>query len=111
MNDFTSLYCGGDNEDNGDLHSVSPTLQQATTNPCLHWRLLDTHRQLWVSLLWGHCSFLLGPGTQVSVVPSESLFPSPVYVLAALMATSSKRAYAIPKPAASRAVAAAAVHC
>ena len=34
------------------LHSVSPTLQQATTNPRLHWRLLDTHRQVWVSLLW-----------------------------------------------------------
>ena len=23
--------------------------------------LLDTHGQVWVSLLWGHCSFLLGP--------------------------------------------------
>ena len=30
------------------------------------------------SLLWGHCSFLLRPGAQDSVVPSESLFPSPV---------------------------------
>ena len=30
------------------------------------------------SLLWGHCSFLLGPGAQGSVVHSESLFPSPV---------------------------------
>ena len=30
------------------------------------------------SLLWGHCSFLLGPGAQGSVVPSKSLFPSPV---------------------------------
>ena len=44
------------------LHSVSPTLQQATANPRLCWRLLDTHGQVWVSLLWGHCSFLLGPG-------------------------------------------------
>ena len=42
------------------LHSVPPTLQQATTDPHLHQRLLDTHRQVWVSLLWGHCSFLLG---------------------------------------------------
>ena len=25
------------------LHSVPPTLQQATTNPCLRWRLLDSH--------------------------------------------------------------------
>ena len=25
------------------LRSVPPTLQQATTDPRLHWRLLDTH--------------------------------------------------------------------
>ena len=49
------------------LHSVPPTLQQATTDPRLHRRLLDTHGQVWVSLLWGHCSFLLGPGAQDSV--------------------------------------------
>ena len=30
------------------LHSVPPTLQQATTDPRLCWRLLDTHRQVWV---------------------------------------------------------------
>ena len=47
------------------LHSVPPTLQQATTDPRLHQRLLDTPRQVWVSLLWGHCSFLLGPGAQM----------------------------------------------
>ena len=40
------------------LHSVPTTLQLATTNPHLHWRLLDTLGQLWVSLLWDHCSFL-----------------------------------------------------
>ena len=75
MNDFTSLYGGGDNEDNGDLHSVSPTLQQATTNPHLHWRLLDTPRQVWVSLLWGHCSFLLGPGAhKILFCPSRFYF-------------------------------------
>ena len=45
-------------------HSVSPTLQQTTADLCLCQRLLDTHRQVWVSLLWGHCSFLLGPGVQ-----------------------------------------------
>ena len=44
------------------LHSVPPALQQATTNPRLCWRLLDTHRQVWVSLLWGHCSLFLGAG-------------------------------------------------
>ena len=58
---------GGGNEDNGDLlrallQSVFPTLQQATTDPRLYCRLLDTHGQVWVSLLWGPCSFLLGPG-------------------------------------------------
>ena len=29
------------------LHSVPPTLQQATADPHLCWRLLDTHRQVW----------------------------------------------------------------
>ena len=43
------------------LHSVPATLQQATASPRLCWRLLDTHGQAWVSLLWGHCSFLLVP--------------------------------------------------
>ena len=38
------------------------TRQQATVDPQLCWRLLDTHRQVWLSLLWGHFSFLLGPG-------------------------------------------------
>ena len=40
---------------------VPPTLQQATTNPHLYCRLLDTHREVWVSLLWG--SLLLYPGS------------------------------------------------
>ena len=44
------------------LHSVPPALQQASANPHLCQRLLDSHRQVWVSLQWGHCSFLLGPG-------------------------------------------------
>ena len=57
-------------------HSVSPTLQQATTDPGLHRRILNTHRQVRGSLLWGRCSFLLGPGAQVSVVPAESISQS-----------------------------------
>ena len=58
------------------MHSVPPTLQQSMSDPCLHQRLLDTHRQVWVSLLCGHCSFLLGPGAHtVLFVPSKSLFP------------------------------------
>ena len=57
-------------------HLVPLTLQQATTDPCLPWRLLDTHRQVWLSLLWDHCSFLLGSGAyKILFVPSKSLFP------------------------------------
>ena len=87
------------------LHSVPPTLQQATTNPRLRQRLLDTHRQVWVSLLWGHCSFLLGPGAHKVLVCAhqESISQSCVSSgssVVGLMATSSKRAYAILKSAA-----------
>ena len=58
------------------LLSVPPTLHRATSDPHLCWSLLDTHGQVWVSLLWGHCSFLLGPGAhKVLSVPSKSLFP------------------------------------
>ena len=58
---------------------VPPTLHQATTNPCLCQRLLDTPGQVWVRLLWGHCSFLLGPGAhKVLFVASKNLFPSPL---------------------------------
>ena len=61
------------------LHAVPPTLQQATTDPRLLWRLLDIHRQVWVSLLRGQRSFLWGAGAhKVLFVPSKSLFPSPM---------------------------------
>ena len=54
----------------GTLHSVPPTLQPAT-----HTFARDTHGQVWVNLLWGHCSFLLGPGMhKVLFVPFQSLF-------------------------------------
>ena len=46
----------------GLLLSMSLSPEQATVNPQLHQRLLNTHRQVWLSLLWGHCSFLLDPG-------------------------------------------------
>ena len=92
------------------------TLQQVTADPCLCPRLLYTHGQVWVSLLWGHCSFLLGPGAyKVLFVPSKSLFPQSCVSsggsMVGLMATSSKRAYAIPRSAAPRAPAPAAGHC
>ena len=55
----------------------APEQQQATTDPCLCQRPLDTHAQVWVSLLQGHCSSLLGPGAhKVLFVPSKSLLPS-----------------------------------
>ena len=59
----------------GLLYLVPLTPQQATVDPCLCWKLLDTHRQIWLSLLWGHCSFLLGPGVhKVLFVPFKCLF-------------------------------------
>ena len=61
------------------LHSAPLTLQQDTTDPRLCQRLLDAHMHVWASLLWGHCSFLLGPGThKILSVPSKSLCPGPV---------------------------------
>ena len=57
-------------------YTVPPTLLQANADPRLRWRLLDTHKHIWVSFLWCHCSFLLGPGAhKVLFVPSKSLFP------------------------------------
>ena len=56
-------------------HSVPPTLQQVTADPCLCWRFLDTHWQVWVSSLWGYCSILLSPGEhKVLFMPSKSQF-------------------------------------
>ena len=93
------------------LHSVPLALQQATTDPHLRQRLLDTHRQVWVSLLRGHCSFLLGPGSVCALQESVSQAPCKFWQLyGGLMVTSSKRAYAILRLAASRAPAPAAVH-
>ena len=68
--DLRPNYCVG-NKDNGNLlqkvlgtHCCTqgPQLQETTTNARLCRRLLTTHRQLWVSLLWDHCSFTLDPG-------------------------------------------------
>ena len=76
----------------------APDPAAATVDPCLCWRLLDTHRQVWLSLLWEHCFFHLGPGAyKVLFVPSKSLFllscVSSGDSVVGLMATSSKRAY------------------
>jgi len=77
---------GGGNEENGNLlqkvpcmqcHTLSPALQLATADPGIRPRLLDTHRQVWVSLTWTHCSFLLGSGhtTFYFCVLQESVSP------------------------------------
>ena len=96
-------------------HWVPPTLQQATTDPRLHWRLLDTHGQVWVSLLWGHCPFSWVLVCSVLFVPSNSLFSQSCVnsggPIVGLTATFSKRVYAIPRSAASRAPAPVAGHC
>ena len=98
------------------LYSVPLTLQQATTDPCLCQRLLDTHRQVWISLFWGHWSLLLSPGGhKVLFVPSKSLsFQSCISSgssMVQLMAISSKKAYAITRYIAPRTPAPEAVHC
>ena len=90
-------------------HSVPPTLQQATMDPQLHQKLLYTHGQVWVSLLWGHCSFLLGPGAhKVLFVPFKSLFPQSCVSSGSSMV--GLMAYALRKSTAPRAPAPAAVH-
>ena len=84
--DLKPNYGGGD-EDNVDVLQKAPythcyaqcppTLHQATANPHLHQRLLDSHGQVWVSLLWGPCSFLLDPGcTWFCLCPPRICFPS-----------------------------------
>ena len=84
--------------------------------PTPHQRLLDAHGQVWVSLLWGHCSFLRGPGAhKILFVPSKSLIPQSCVSsggsMVGLMVTSSKRNYAIPRSTEPKAPAPAAVHC
>ena len=50
----------------------APSPAAATADPCLHQGLLDSHGQGWVSLLWDHCSFLLGSGShKILFVPSK----------------------------------------
>ena len=52
-----------------------PAPQPATVGPGVHWRLLNIYSQVWLSLIWDHCSFLLGPGVhKVLFLPSKSLF-------------------------------------
>ena len=79
---------------------MPPTLHQATADPQLQWRLLDTHGQVWVSLLWGHCSLLLGSGAYKAVCALQESVSTGLCkfwrLYGGLMMTSSKKAYAIP---------------
>ena len=64
-------------------HTVAPwTVVFSASDPaashCQPTPPLETpgHSFVWLSLLWGHCSFLLGPGVhKVLSVPSKCLFP------------------------------------
>ena len=94
----------------------APDLQLDTTDPRHCQRLLDTHGWVWVSVLWGHCSFLLGPSAhKVLFVPSMSLFPQSCVSsggsMVGLMVISSRGAYAIPRSALPRGPAPTAGHC
>ena len=86
---------GGGNEDNGNLLQKAPCMHCCMQCPQPCSRPPPTHasaRDSWTLAgksgsvsCWGHCSFLLGLGAhKVLFVPSKSLFPSPVLVLAAL---------------------------
>ena len=83
--DLGPNYEGG-NEDNEDLLQKVPCMHCYTQCPQPCSRPLPTHasvgdsctfpRQVRVSLLWGHCSFLLGRGRhKVLFASSKSLFP------------------------------------
>ena len=66
----------------GLLLSEPLSPHQAAADPCLRRRPPNTRRQVWLSLLWGHCSFPGSCCAQGLFVPSKSLhFPSPVEVL------------------------------
>ena len=91
---------------------------QIFENICPHRNLsMDIYnRQVLVSLLWGQCSFLLGPGAhKVLFVPSKSLFPqscvSSGSSMVGLVATSFNRAYGTARSASLRASAPVAGHC
>ena len=102
--------------------SHAPTATLSVPNPAEGHRRptppLETPGHSWASLgqsLVGCCSFLLGPGVhQVLFMLSKSLFPqscvSSGSSMVELVATSSKRAYAILRSAVPRAPGPAIVH-
>ena len=118
--DLGPIY-GGGNEDNSNLLQKVPCKHcytqcpQTCSRPLLKLasaRDSWTRRKVWVSPLWGHCSFLLVH--KVLFVPSQSQFPQSCVSSGSsevgLMATVSKRAYAMPRSTALKAPVPAAVH-
>ena len=97
------------------LHSVTP--QPCSRAPPTHASARDSWTLMGKSgsvSCGDHCSFLLGPSAHKFLfVPSKILFPQSCvnFGMVGLNATSSKRAYAIPRSAAPRAPAPATVHC
>ena len=91
--DLKPNYGGGD-ADNGDLLQKAPCTHCYTQCPRACSRTLSTHastRDSWTltaslgQSLVGSLLLPLGPGAhKVLFVPSQSLFPSPVYILEAL---------------------------
>ena len=124
LSDLSPNY-GGDNEDNGDLLQKVPCTHCYTQapNPAAgqHWPTppLKTPGHSWTSLGQspvGSLLLSLGSGAHKLIfVPSKSLFPQSCVSsggsMVGLTATSSKRAYAIPRSSAPRAPAFAAVYC
>ena len=83
--DLRPNYGGGDEDDGNECYTHRPQpYSRPLPTPRLRQRLLDTPGQVWVSLLWGHCPFLLGLVHKVLSVPTQSLFPRPMEVLVAL---------------------------
>ena len=62
---------------------TAPDSTEGHCQPMLPLEIPGHSQQAWFSFLWGHCSFLLGPGAhKVLFVSSKSLcFPSPLEVL------------------------------
>ena len=59
------------------MYCYSPCPQACSRPPPTHAFTGDSQKSTEI-LLWGHCSFILGPGKQSSLVPSKSPFPSPM---------------------------------
>ena len=86
------------------FHAYTATVHAPNPAAGHHWPtpLSETHGHPQARLLWGHCSFLLGPDAQGSVCALQESFPQSYVSLGSsmvgLMVTSSKTTYAIPTP-------------